>query len=173
MELTEEDVLKILRLVDQSSFDQLQIETGDLKLSVSNNGGTIAGGFMKIETRAAEPRSANAPVAERSDSQSSVGRALESSPPTIAPPSELEAGLIPIPSPMLGTFYRSPEPGAPPFADVGSRLAPDDTVGLIEVMKVFTTVPAAVRGEVVAVCAENGKLVEYGQPLFLVRPDAG
>ena len=75
---------------------------------------------------------------------------------------------------MVGTFYRAPDPTAPPFVEVGSAVEPETTMALVEAMKVFTGVLAGVRGTVVAVLAENAQFVEYGQPLFRVRPhDAG
>ncbi len=74
-------------------------------------------------------------------------------------------GLIPIQSPLLGTFYRGPKPGAPPFVEVGSRVMKDDTVCLIEVMKTFTTLKSGVEGRIAKICAENAQMVEYQQTL--------
>ena len=77
-----------------------------------------------------------------------------------------------IPSPMLGTFYRAESPGAAAFVEVGDRVDPDTTVCIIEVMKMMNSVPAGVAGTVAEVIAENAKLVEYGQPLFRITPEA-
>ena len=71
---------------------------------------------------------------------------------------------------MLGTFYRAEAPGADPFVDIGTRVSADTTVCLIEVMKMMNSIPAGVDGTIVEVCAENSKLVEFGQPLFRVEP---
>jgi acetyl-CoA carboxylase biotin carboxyl carrier protein len=71
---------------------------------------------------------------------------------------------------MLGTFYRASAPGATPFVDVGARVQPDTVVCLIEVMKMMNSIPAGVTGEIVEVCAQNGEVVEYGEPLFRVEP---
>ncbi|MDP9429018.1 MAG: hypothetical protein M3Q47_09155 [Actinomycetota bacterium] len=71
---------------------------------------------------------------------------------------------------MVGVFYRSPEPGAPPFVAAGSRIEAGATLGLVEVMKMFTSVTAPAGGEVVEVLAGNDEFVEYGQPLFRLRP---
>ena len=79
-------------------------------------------------------------------------------------------GLLPITAPLLGTFYVAPEPGAPPFVKVDAVVTEDTTVGLIEVMKVFNSVRAGVKGTVVEIVAQNGQFVEYGQTLFLVKP---
>ncbi len=80
------------------------------------------------------------------------------------------AGLHTITSPMLGTFYRAEAPGAAPFVDVGARVEADTVVCLIEVMKMMNSVHAGVAGTVVEVCAENAVAVEYGAPLFHVKP---
>jgi biotin carboxyl carrier protein len=71
---------------------------------------------------------------------------------------------------MVGVFYRSPEPGAPPFVEVGARVEEGATLGLVEVMKMFNGVTAPVSGEVVEVLAGNDEFVEFGQPLFRLRP---
>ena len=71
---------------------------------------------------------------------------------------------------MVGVFYRSPEPGAPPFVEVGARVEEGATMGLVEVMKMFNGVTAPVGGEVVEVLAANDEFVEFGQPLFRLRP---
>ena len=75
-----------------------------------------------------------------------------------------------IASPMLGTFYRAPAPGAAPFVEVGSTVEPDTLVCIIEVMKMMNSVHAGVSGTIVEICVENGQLVEYGAPLFRVEP---
>jgi acetyl-CoA carboxylase biotin carboxyl carrier protein len=94
--------------------------------------------------------------------------ASTSAPPPPPPPADED--LVTVPSPMLGTFYRAEGPGRPPFIDVGSRVEPDTTVCIIEVMKMMNSVPAGVAGTVVEVCSENGVLVEYGAALFRVEP---
>jgi len=83
-----------------------------------------------------------------------------------------EEGLVPVKSPLLGIFYRSPKPGAPPFVEVGTYVTEDDTVCLVEIMKLFNTVKAGGKGRITKVCAENNKMVEYDQTLFLIEPEA-
>jgi acetyl-CoA carboxylase biotin carboxyl carrier protein len=95
--------------------------------------------------------------------------------PALAPrhdddPAAASDELITVPSPMLGTFYRAEGPGQEPFVELGSQVEPDTTICIIEVMKMMNSIPAGVRGTVVEVCAENGTLVEYGQPLYRVKP---
>ena len=71
---------------------------------------------------------------------------------------------------MLGTFYRSPSPGAPPFVEVGSVVTEEDTLCIIEVMKLYSAIKASFRGRITKICAENGQMVEYNQLLFLIEP---
>ena len=74
-------------------------------------------------------------------------------------------------APMLGTFYRTPSPGEKPFVEQGDKVSPDDTVCLVEVMKLFNSVKAGMAGTVEQILVENGTLVEYGQPLILIRKE--
>ncbi len=74
-----------------------------------------------------------------------------------------------LPAPLLGTFYRAPKPGAPPFVEVGAQVEVDTIVGIIEVMKLMNTVRAGVRGTVAEVLAADGALVEFGETLLRVR----
>lgn len=171
MELTPEDVQEILRILEQSSFDELYLETPQLKLIVRRGQGTgtavpapPANPVQTAETRSEPPRAM--PVSEAT---------AQAAPPTATPDKPAPATtaadrLIPISAPLKGIFYRAPRPGAPPFVDVGSSVQEDTVVGIIEVMKLMHSVLAGVRGEIVEVCAENGQAVDRGQPLFLVRP---
>jgi acetyl-CoA carboxylase biotin carboxyl carrier protein len=83
---------------------------------------------------------------------------------------EPASSRIAIPSPMVGTFYRAPSPDAKPYVEVGSVVEVGDVVCIVEAMKMMNEIQAEMRGQVVKVMAENGKPVEYGQPLFLLEP---
>jgi len=95
-----------------------------------------------------------------------VVRAAAAVPPRERAPASPDA----IEAPMLGTFYRSPAPGEPPFVEVGSEVEPDTIVCIIEVMKMMNSVHAGVAGTIAEVCVENGQPVEYGTPLFRIEP---
>jgi acetyl-CoA carboxylase biotin carboxyl carrier protein len=95
-----------------------------------------------------------------------VVRAAAPVPPTERAPASADA----IEAPMLGTFYRAPAPGEPPFVEVGSTVEPDTIVGIIEVMKMMNSVHAGVAGTIAEICVANGEAVEYGTPLFRVAP---
>lgn len=81
-----------------------------------------------------------------------------------------EAGLVPITSPMVGTFYSSPDPESPSYISAGDNVSPDTTVCIVEAMKVFSEIKAECSGKIAKVLVKNAEPVEYGQPLFLVRP---
>jgi acetyl-CoA carboxylase biotin carboxyl carrier protein len=164
MELSEDDVLHILKLIDESKFDYFQLEVGELKITVSK-GEPIP---PSASAQSAAVPQARSPVAE-------APKAAPTPPTSQAAAAGLDAkaaaeGLVAITAPLLGTFYVAPEPGAPPFVQLGAAVTEDTTVGLIEVMKVFNSVRANVNGTVVQVVAQNGQFVEYGQTLFLVKP---
>jgi acetyl-CoA carboxylase biotin carboxyl carrier protein len=85
-------------------------------------------------------------------------------------PQPAATGEIEIKSPMIGTFYRAPSPESPNYADVGTEVNPETVVSIIEAMKVMNEIKAEVKGFITQVLVENGKPVEFGQPLFKVRP---
>lgn len=164
--LTEDEILQILKLIEASHFDELHLEMGDLKLTVSKHG----------RANGAQNRPLPVAPAEATESKKSVSMAeeregknlIQTAEPEVA--ATVEESLVPIKAPLLGMFYQSPEPGAPPYVSIGTFVKEDDTVCLLEVMKVFNAVKAGVQGYVVKACVENGQLVEYGQTLFLIKP---
>ena len=168
MELSEDDVLHILKLIDESKFDYFQLEVGELKITVSK-GEPIPLNSSPQQVVASPPP---APVSAKTAAPPAAAAAA---PAAQTAPASVEAraaaeGLLTVTAPLLGTFYVAPEPGAPPFTHVGANVTEDTTVGLIEVMKVFNSVRASVKGTIVEVVAQNGQFVEYGQTLFLVKP---
>lgn len=163
MELSEDDVLHILKLIDESKFDYFQLEVGELKITVSK------GEPIPLAGAAPQPVAANAAPA----ASAAPAAAPKTSPaPGAAAPKSVSVpdGMAAVTAPLLGTFYIAPEPGAPPFVKVGQQITEDTTVGLIEVMKVFNSVRAGVTGTIVEAVAQNGQFVEFGQPLFIVKP---
>ncbi|ACZ40233.1 acetyl-CoA carboxylase biotin carboxyl carrier protein [Sphaerobacter thermophilus] len=171
MGLTPEDVDEILRYLEHSAFDELELETPEFKLVVRRGQG--AGGSNNVP---AEPLSAGnqatdtapPPSAGTTEPTSQDVRTDEEKQPPAAAASD---GQIAIPAPLRGIFYRAPRPGADPFVDVGTQVQEDTVVCIIEVMKLMHSITAGVKGTITAVCAENGEAVEKGQPLFMVRPE--
>lgn len=162
MELSEDDVLHILKLIDESKFDYFQLEVGELKITVSKGEPIPIGHTGQPVTMSAAP--AAAPPAAPRPAAAPAATTLA------AKAAAIPAGHVAVTAPLLGTFYVAPEPGAPPFVQVGQQVTEDTTVGLIEVMKVFNSVRAGVKGTIVEVVAQNGGFVEFGQTLFIVKP---
>jgi acetyl-CoA carboxylase biotin carboxyl carrier protein len=156
MALSDDDVREILRLIDESKLEELRIETPDLKLHVLRGGRAAAPPAASSDATAAPPAGSSDAAAAPSVATSPPGAAAD--------------GARTIEAPMLGTFYRAPEPGAEPFVDVGTRVEPGTVVCLIEVMKMMNSVQAGVAGTIVEVCADNAEVVENGDPLFRVEP---
>lgn len=155
MTLTAKDVAEIMRLLDESGFDSLSLEIDGVKLSLQRNSARSA------------PKSPDPPMAP------AVAPTLPPSSPTRKKvKTASEPGLAEVASPLLGIFYRAPRPGEPPFVDIGSRVEEDTVVGIVEVMKLMNSVRAGVKGEIVEILCENGALVEYGDILLRVRPEA-
>lgn len=174
MDLTDQDVQRILDILDQSRFDYLQIEDGDLKI-VASKSGVLPEGVAPaapVAQTAAPAASAAPPAPAAAPASSAPAPTAGAGPAKSAAAGINRDGLVAVNAPMIGTFYRAPEPGAPPFVDVGTSINPDSTLGLIEVMKVFNGVSSNVTGVIEHILIENAEFVEFGQELFLVRPEA-
>jgi acetyl-CoA carboxylase biotin carboxyl carrier protein len=164
MELSEDDVLHILKLIDESKFDYFQLEVGELKITVSKGEPIPIAGAT--QPAAVIP----APVAAPSTTPKPAAAPAPTAAAAAGRSATVPEGMLTIAAPLLGTFYVAPEPGAPPFVKVGQQVTEDTTCGLIEVMKVFNSVRASVQGTIVEVVAQNGQFVEFGQVLFIVKP---
>jgi acetyl-CoA carboxylase biotin carboxyl carrier protein len=194
--LTAKDVAEITRLLEQSSFDELYLELDGVKLSLKRNGaaagraaGSGGGAAAPMGSSAGSPAPAQpaggsgAPLPATSIgatgsliAATSLGAAAPSgasaplgasaAPGGAAAPDA--ANLHNVTSPLLGTYYRAPKPGAPPYVEVGSLVAEDTIIGIIEVMKLMNTVRAGVRGRVTEILARDGALVEYGETVLRI-----
>lgn len=164
MDLTNDDVLKILSIIDESDYQDIRLEIGDLKLHVQKERAATLDHVSFGPTEASPP---SPPPAV-----SLPAPAAQSLPPVARPPEAAPEGCEAVTAPILGTFYRAPAPGEKPFVEVGSKIGANDTVCLIEVMKLFNSVKAGVAGTVVKIIAENGTMVEHGQVLVYIKPDA-
>jgi acetyl-CoA carboxylase biotin carboxyl carrier protein len=169
MELSEDDVLHILKLIDESKFDYFQLEVGELKITVSKGEPIPLNSAPQHVAAPPAPPAAAVGATPVAPVAAAAAPAAQTQPATVEARAAAE-GLLTVTAPLLGTFYVAPEPGAPPFTHVGANVTEDTTVGLIEVMKVFNSVRAGVKGTIVEAVAQNGQFVEYGQTLFLVKP---
>ena len=169
MTLTAKDVADITRLLEESRFDELTLELDGLKLSVRRTGAAPASGPPEQGALAAPASQPTGPAATPSRGEPAGAAAPR---PEGASRGEAGAATQEVTAPLLGTFYRAPKPGAPPFVEVGSVVQEDTIIGIIEVMKLMNTVRAGVRGTVADILAEDGALVEYGQTLLRISKAA-
>ena len=175
--LTEDHVRQLGRIIealDKSTFDYLQLDVGDLKVTLGKGGSAGPGAGAAASAAASPPREQVAqPAAASSPAPAAASQAAAAPAAAAAPPpaKSPDQGTVAIKSPIMGMFYAQPEPGAAPFVQVGSTVTEETTVALVEVMKTFNAVSAGVRGRIVEVCVQDAQLVEFGQVLFRVTPE--
>jgi len=149
------DIKAIIDLMKKNSITEFELERQDSKIRLKRGIGSAG------------------PVAQEEYPLMPAQAAPGGAPPVIAPPASAPAaatGEIEIKSPMIGTFYRAPSPEAGSYVEVGTEVNPDTVVCIIEAMKVMNEIKAEVKGVVTQILAENSKPVEFGQPMFKVRP---
>lgn len=151
------DIKAIIDLMRKNAVSEFELEKQDFKIRLkrSNNGGSAV--------RDLEDPSGIA--------YSAMPALAAPAPAPMQPVAALAASQdLDIKSPMIGTFYRSPSPESAPYVDVGTEVNPDTVVCIIEAMKVMNEIKAEARGVVTATLVDNAKPVEFGQPLFKLRP---
>lgn len=158
MELTSEDVRDILRLLDGLPYRELTLETASFRLSLRR---TADGDWTQATEVLAGPAGAVEPAP-------TAGPSAEPAAETAADPAA--AGLVDVRAPLLGTFYRAPRPGAPPFVTIGTEVEPDTVVCILETMKLMNSVTAGVTGTVAEILVENAQFADQGTVLMRVMP---
>ncbi len=162
MPLSHTDVRRILEILDSAAhLESLDVTIGEFELHARKPGALSAVRERPQATtaRAADPASAvavNSPAVAATNAPAAL--------------TEVPPGLVAVRSPMVGTFYLRPSPDQPPFVTVGSAVQADDTVCLVEVMKMFNTVKADVAGTVERILVETGKPVQHDQIVMLIKP---
>jgi acetyl-CoA carboxylase biotin carboxyl carrier protein len=168
MDLTHSDVQTILKIVDAAEhLEEIELVHGGFRLHVVRNGRGVLGqpqGLTVTQT------ALGGPAGSATNPPSAPARAAPAASPAPSAAITVPEGVVAIRAPMLGVFYRASAPGEKPFVEVGQRVRADDTVCLIEVMKLFNSIRAGVDGEVIGIPAENGSLIEFDQPLVLIKP---
>ncbi len=160
MNLTHQDIQAILKVIDDSPYDELRLDNAEFSLYLKR---TAEGWTEERRTlKDAAPLSDSAIPAAKATAANHTAQTTESA--------ATESGLIDVRAPIVGTFYRSPQPGAAPFVSVGSQVQPDTVIAIIEVMKLMSSIPALARGTVREILAEDALMVEKGQLLMRVKP---
>lgn len=176
MEMTPETIKALLDAFDQSDWREMVVTVGEDRLHVSRDP-LPEGATLAPPQAAPAPAAATAgPVTAGNPPTPPVAEASSGAAPPTAPPTDGAAGEVPaegtrIESPSVGLFWRSPSPGAPPFVEVGDRVANGQTVAIVEVMKLMNHVASPVDGVVTAILVDNGAPVEFGQAIVVVDPD--
>ena len=156
MQLDHDQLHRLLDTLRDSDIQEFRLEGDDFRLEIRRNlpGQAVMAPVMPVAAAAPAP----VPAVEVS----------AGSPPPKATSSRSD--LLEITAPMVGTFYRAPAPGEPPFAEVGSRIKVGQTVCILEAMKLMNELEAEVSGDVVEILVDNGTPVEFGQVLMRVKP---
>jgi len=157
------EVNRVLDFMSQNNLEEFEYASGDLRIHLRRPGvsgvayAPVAATAPSIAPPSASPATPAAPAAV-----------------AVAPPAEAaEEGLHMVKSPIVGTFYSSPTPSAPSFAKPGDKVKAGQVLCIVEAMKLMNEIESDVAGELVRVLVENGQPVEYGQPLFAIRPAKG
>jgi acetyl-CoA carboxylase biotin carboxyl carrier protein len=164
MNIKPQDIATLIELFESSTWDELRLKVQDFEL------------FLSTDPRARTAFQSPAAVPEPA-----LGTELTHTPPTVTAgqvavggsPQEhspVPPNWVAVTAPNLGTFYRSPKPGSPPFVELGHAVEPQTELCLIEVMKLFTTLKAGAKGTIKRVCAKDGAMVEFGDILFYIEP---
>lgn len=174
MSLTYEEVAEILKVLDASQLDELVLELGDSKLVVRRGAGGASAGNPGAAGAPTNPagRGAAAETQAPAAPPADAGPAAEDATAGRARPQEAARsdGQVEVRAPMVGTFYRAPSPGEPPFVEPGAKVAKGDPLCLIEVMKLYTTIEAPCDGKIADIAATDGELVEFDDVLFVLEP---
>ena len=157
-----QEIREIIKLVDSSSIDEFVYEVEGAKVKLKKNG-------VVVTEAVAPKKDVAAPVVQQVAPVAAPAKAEE--PVAAATPANNDPSLHKIVSPMVGTFYAASNPETPAYVQVGAKVGDETIVCIVEAMKLFNEIEAEIKGEIVEVLVKDGELVEYGQPLFLVKAE--
>ncbi|WP_044747872.1 acetyl-CoA carboxylase biotin carboxyl carrier protein [Bacillus alveayuensis] len=168
-----QEIRELIRLIDQSSIEEFVYENEGTKVHMKkpSSAAPVEAVVKQTVVEQAAPAPKQEPVVQATQAPAAA-QAVEMKQEE-KPKQEVvdKEKLHKITSPMVGTFYAAPSPDSPPYVKVGDKIKKDTVVCIVEAMKLFNEIEAEVDGEIVEVLVKNGQLVEYGQPLFLVKPE--
>ena len=161
-----QEIREIIKLVDASTIDEFVYEVKDAKVKLKKNAGVVVTDVTPVKKEVAAPVVQQAPAAQAATPAPAKEEVAQA-----AAPVNDDASLHKITSPMVGTFYAAPNPESDPYVAVGDKVEDEKIVCIVEAMKLFNEIEAEVKGEIVEILVKDGDLVEYGQPLFLVKAE--
>ncbi len=160
-----EDLIQIVQLIESSSrFVELHLKVGDIEIDLRAKG-------VADHRQAGRDEAAAQVAVQGGEISNNVTLAPTEIARSIAPAQQFPEGSVLIRSPMVGTIYRAPAPGAQPFVEVGSRVTPDTTICIIEVMKLMSSIPAGHSGVITHILVNDSALVETEQVLMVIHPE--
>jgi len=154
IEKIEEALLRFIELMNANEVTELELEDGDTRFRIKKGGEPVAPPTTFVTTK------------EAGAGETSELAAIDQP----APGGPESSGLVEIPSPLVGTYYRSPAADAPSFVEVGDEVDTDTVLCIVEAMKVMNEIKPEIEGRIVEILVENGQPVEFGQPLFIIEP---
>ncbi|HFJ9438291.1 MULTISPECIES: acetyl-CoA carboxylase biotin carboxyl carrier protein [Bacillus] len=157
-----QEVRELIKLIDSSNIDEFEYKKDGTTIKMKKRGNEVVAVQAPVTKQAVPPV---APV----EVETTVAAAQVEVPKQEEKKAVQNENLHKITSPMVGTFYSSSSPDTPAYVSVGDRVSKDSIVCIVEAMKLFNEIDADVDGEIVEILVNNGQLVEYGQPLFLVK----
>lgn len=155
MDIDLEELAAIVELLKAAEFSEFRYEKGDMRLVIRRSG-------VSVDDNAAPIPVAVKPSAASPTTSAKAPRSMSAT--------SIPEGAEAVTAPLLGSFYARPKPGEPPFVNVGDRVEANTVLCIVEVMKLMNSVEAGRCGVIVAIHAEDGQLVEFGQPLFSIAP---
>ncbi len=156
-------IRKLVEMMSENELSEICIRDGADEILLRRPGAA--------PIQVAMPQQVTAPVQPLADAVASVQPPAAATPTPTMPTASADEGLTPIKSPMVGTFYAAPDPQSPTFVKTGDHVTADTVVCIVEAMKVFNEIKAEISGTIERVMVKNEAPVEFGQPLFMVKPD--
>ncbi|MBB6444876.1 acetyl-CoA carboxylase biotin carboxyl carrier protein [Bacillus benzoevorans] len=168
-----QEIRELIKLIGQSNIDEFVYEADGAKLKMKKNSAGEVVAVPAALQAVQQPVQTAAVEAVQTPVQAVQAEAKAVAVETVSEPESAvdTANLQKITSPMVGTFYQSPGPDQDPYVRVGAKVSEASIVCIVEAMKLFNEIEAEVDGEIVEILVKDGQLVEYGQPLFLVKPE--
>lgn len=166
-----QDLLQIVDLIKTSAqFNEFHLKVGDIELDIRRGAPAAAPAAPALASNAAPATPLPTPLPTSATPAVAVPPPAAVVEPHRSAPLAFPAGSVLVKSPMVGTFYRAPEPGAHAFTEVGARVTAESVVGIVEVMKLMNSIPAGQAGVVTHILVEDGAPVQYGQVLLVIEP---
>ncbi|HKV95635.1 MAG TPA: acetyl-CoA carboxylase biotin carboxyl carrier protein [Candidatus Angelobacter sp.] len=164
--MNQKELKELIDFLIEKDISEFELERGDVKVRIKRGGDSSAPMIAHAVPIAPVPIAS--PVAV--PAAPLAPQPVSAVPPSSAPPAAVEEDLHQVKSPIVGTYYESPAPGAPPFVKPGDQVAAGQVLCIIEAMKLMNEIESDASGEIVKMLVKNGQPVEYGQALFAIRP---